>query len=535
MTRRVAVGSLAATMLRRAFYGESPAAGWNEYRLPIKDGEVVLDFISPSSFRFIRRWGPVGNGRALRPEGNVLVSFTEGADWAEFSTRYLRIRLEKATQRLYVWDRSGELLFADGMAAVRTEQGVLWERLRREGESFRGLGPTSKLGRAGEHHRVIHTEIPFLVSNLGYGEYFRGKGVYRYELGDSRLVLAPPGRESEYIFYYGPTTKEILEEHVAVEPASVRAEWATFRCRESYPVGSLPLPEPAPDWGGLSSLVEWVQEAGYSAVLFPAVNIGVWRRAAREVRDRARALALFLPVIYGVTGQDESEAKARSARERWVPFLVSYGYEARERGLPLVRPLGMQYPKDSEAGKHQDEFMLGDDLLVAPVLDGGRKRKVYLPAGQWTEWHSNLRYAGRRVVEIEAPAHGILLFAKNGSLVPVAQEKEPVGMVAHYFPRLAGEFFLYEEGDGALSQLHAAPAGEWMRLEIEPARERTWEWVIHHVERPQRVWSGARDYRLANSRRELGPGMWWYDRALKNLHVQVRAVAGSHHVVYASF
>ncbi len=522
-----------ATVLQAAWCQQADSVLRNAYQLKTADGTVIIEFISSSSFRFARQWE---RGEAeRRPLSEEKISFTveERQDSVEFSTRYLRIELEKAQPRLRVRDQSGRLLLADVNPAARTPRGILWERQQFEGERFRGLGATACLEGFDHPEREVNTEVPFLISSLGYGEYFRARGAYRYQFGNVRRVLAPAAPESEYFFYYGPTPKEILEEHAAVERPLRRVDWAMFRLQHGRPPWSYPLPEPSPDWAGLRSLVRCVQEASYSALLLPAVDLAVWEGAPEEVAGRAKALAVVLPVIYsGKTKGSATEGLVRQ-RERWVAHLVSYGYEAQERGFPLVRPLGMQYPKDDQADRHRDEFMLGDELLVVPITDPGKVRRVYLPAGQWTDWDTNRRYPGRRVIEVEVPAEGILLFAKNGSLVPVV---EAAGLVAaHYFPRLAGEFFFYEEGDGALTQLHAAPAGEWIRLEVEPARERTWEWVVHHVERPRKVWSGSKNYGEVGSRAQLAPGRWWFDRSRKNLHVQVRAPAGVSHVVYVSF
>lgn len=506
----------------------------NTYSLRTEDGAVRLEFISSSSFCFSRRWGEGEGDRRQLSEERVPFLVREAGNSVEFSTKYLRVELEKTTLRLRVRDAGGKLLLADVNAASRDERGILWERRQFEEELFRGLGPGADLDDPGRPEKRVETTVPFLMSSLGYGEYFRPKGMYRYEFGTVRRVWAPAGPQSEYFFYYGPSPKEILEEHIAVERPLAPIGWEMFRLHEQRPPGSTPLPKAPHDWDGLASVVRWIREASYSALLLPAWDVGAWLRAQGEVADRARALAVFIPVIYGAAGTGAVRARLERERVRWLPFLASYGYEARDRGFPLVRPLDMQYPKDADAGRHVDQFMLGDELLIAPVTGPGRVRKVYLPAGQWTEWHTNRRHAGRRVLELEAPADGVLVLVKNGSLLPVIDETGALVM-AHYFPRLAGEFFFYEEGDGALTQLHAAPAGDRLRLEIEPARARIWEWVVHHVERPLRVWSGNESYAEATQRKDLGPGMWWYDAAQENLHVRVQPRAGAAHVVYVGF
>lgn len=515
--------------------GQRDPVGGNSYSFKTEDGLLFVEFLSSSSFRIKKWWGTSSTEWKGVSEEKVPVTVKESRDSTEFLTRYLRVELEKRGGRLRVADTSGRLLLEDVRAAVRTPQGIFWERRLFEGETFRGLGPEGGMAMWDVPRRTVETSVPFLMSSLGYGEYFRAEGVYRYEFGRSRRVLSPGASECEYFFYYGPTPKEILEEHVAVERPPVHIVWSLFDLQSRLPERWFRLPESPPDWDGLAALIRWVQQCSYSAVLLPALNVQGWLRAPAEIRERALALSVFFPVIYGGPDEGTAQVRLRRARRRWVPFLVSYGYEARERGFPLIRPLDMQYANDPEARHQPDEFMVGDELLVAPLLGRERARRVYLPVGHWTEWHSNRRHAGRRLVELEAPEDGILLLVKNGSLVPVLEDNEGRVVSAHYFPRLAGEFFMYEDLDGALTQLHAAPAGEWLRLEVEPARARTWEWVVHHVERPTRVWSGAHEYGEANQREDLGPGRWWHDASKKNLHVQVRTAAGGVYVLYASF
>ncbi|MGB9604799.1 MAG: hypothetical protein ACPL88_02820 [Bryobacteraceae bacterium] len=83
--------------------------------------------------------------------------------------------------------------------------------------------------------------------------------------------------------------------------------------------------------------------------------------------------------------------------------------------------------------------------------------------------------------------------------------------------------------------MHAAPAGDRLRLEIEPERERVWEWVVHHVKAPAEVRATDGAYAPVTVGEELGPGHWWYDEAKGNLHVCVRAAAGLDHVIFVSF
>ena len=69
--------------------------------------------------------------------------------------------------------------------------------------------------------------------------------------------------------------------------------------------------------------------------------------------------------------------------------------------------------------------------------------------------------------------------AHNGTVVPIAVSEGV--MELHYFPRLGGEFFISEPGIVPISQAHAGPAGDYLRLEVESRVVREYEWVVHHV------------------------------------------------------
>ena len=83
-------------------------------------------------------------------------------------------------------------------------------------------------------------------------------------------------------------------------------------------------------------------------------------------------------------------------------------------GLPVMRALAVDFQDDERALATDDEFLWGDSLLVAPVLrKGARRRRVYLPAGEWTDHWTGRRYEGPRGVLVEAPLERIPLFRRE--------------------------------------------------------------------------------------------------------------------------
>ncbi|WP_165984770.1 glycoside hydrolase family 31 protein [Streptomyces sp. YIM 98790] len=108
-------------------------------------------------------------------------------------------------------------------------------------------------------------------------------------------------------------------------------------------------------------------------------------------------------------------------RERLRPYLHRQMAEAARSGLPPMRPLFVDHPGDPHAWTVEDQFLLGPDLLVAPVAEpGARSREVYLPAG--TRWHdpaTGATHDGGRTVTADAPLDRIPVLTREGADVPL--------------------------------------------------------------------------------------------------------------------
>ena len=80
----------------------------------------------------------------------------------------------------------------------------------------------------------------------------------------------------------------------------------------------------------------------------------------------------------------------------------------------MVRHLMLQYPEDAEARAVDDQYLLGADLLVAPVVEeGATGRSVYLPAGTWYHLWSGEPYQGGQRITVEAPIGSPPVFARD--------------------------------------------------------------------------------------------------------------------------
>jgi alpha-glucosidase len=222
----------------------------------------------------------------------------------------------------------------------------------------------------------------------------------------------------------------------------------------------------------------------------------------------------------------EVEAIARRALElryQLLPYLYNLFYAAAQTGAPILRPLVWHYPQDPVTFNLSDQFLVGGDLLAAPVVQPGQTaRAVYLPEGVWYRWGSDARREGPAHIMAEAPLAELPLFVRGGAIVPMWPVAQHTGALQrdqlrlHLWPG-AGECAYYEDdgatraylrGDYRLTRFTwragaAAATLRWGRPEGR-YREARDAWVfVFHVLRGMRA---ALDGRPVRARRE-GDGL----------------------------
>ncbi|MEN9714734.1 MAG: hypothetical protein RJA35_201 [Actinomycetota bacterium] len=130
----------------------------------------------------------------------------------------------------------------------------------------------------------------------------------------------------------------------------------------------------------------------------------------------------------------EIARKAVQLRYRLMPYLYQAFVDASETGAPIQRPLIFDYQNDVEVRDLDDQYLLGGQLLVAPVLEAGAEsRAVYLPKGGWYCWYKNsLVVSDGARIKANAPLERIPMFVKAGSVIPMW----PAGVqsTADYYP-----------------------------------------------------------------------------------------------------
>ena len=146
-------------------------------------------------------------------------------------------------------------------------------------------------------------------------------------------------------------------------------------------------------------------------------------------------------------GAEKLARTALELRYRLLPYIYSAFVSASETGAPVQRPFVFDFQHDRQARETDDAYLLGEALLVAPVMAPGcTARHVYLPPGTWVEFYTGERHAGAQFITASAPADRIPLFQRGGYVIPM-YERAPLSTMGH-FPELLELHVIVPDEDG---------------------------------------------------------------------------------------
>ncbi|MFE7132740.1 glycoside hydrolase family 31 protein [Streptomyces sp. NPDC057638] len=229
----------------------------------------------------------------------------------------------------------------------------------------------------------------------------------------------------------------------------------------------------ATGWPGLRASLALVLGLGLCGVPYSGPDVGGFNGdPSPELYLRWFQLGAYLPLFRTHCAIDAGRREpwefgprvlehARAAlveRERLRPYFVTLAHLARLTGAPYVRPVWWGSPKDRALRDCEDAFLLGDALLVAPVLERGAvRRSVRLPRGRWYEVATGRMYDGPGLVLVDAPLSRVPVFARGGSVIPVrgSDGRTELEVWAPAEGRRGGGLVVADTGDG------------WERVEME--------------------------------------------------------------------
>jgi alpha-glucosidase len=278
-------------------------------------------------------------------------------------------------------------------------------------------------------------------------------------------------------------------------------------------------------WEHLWLSMPMVLNLGLSGLSFTGPDIGGYSLfATGELFTRWLQMGIFLPFARAHTfiqspdqepwswGEPYLSVNRRTIelRYRLLPYLYTAFWQCAQRGTPIVRPLFWTHPQDAKTHALDDQFMCGDALLVAPVVEeGSTRRTVYLPAGAWYDFWSDERLRGPAHVEVEAPLERIPLFVRAGAVVPMAPLMQYVGqrplspLTLHAYPAPGrgvrsvlyeddGHTWAFRQGAYRVTHFTLSTSGDPIReLALQRQAEGAYqgacerfEVVVHGVDRP---------------------------------------------------
>ncbi|CDM22775.1 Alpha-glucosidase [Castellaniella defragrans 65Phen] len=135
---------------------------------------------------------------------------------------------------------------------------------------------------------------------------------------------------------------------------------------------------------------------------------------------------------------EDAVRDAINLRYRLMPYLWQCVEQACRDDVPIIRPTFFNFPGDDRCFEDSDDFMLGDWLLIAPVVEEGLvRRRVYLPVlpqgGRWFALDTGEAFESGRCHEVEAPLERLPIFARQGARIPVSSPR-PGKLAAHDDP-----------------------------------------------------------------------------------------------------
>lgn len=202
-------------------------------------------------------------------------------------------------------------------------------------------------------------------------------------------------------------------------------------------------------------------------------------------------------------------------RYQWLPQLYTLFAEAHEKGLPIMRPLVLEYPEDENTYNLNDQFMIGENVIVAPIMQPSQTvRAVYLPEGNWVNYFTNEVLVGGKHHLVEAPLDIMPIFVKEGTIIAHGKVKQNTKemdekLILHYYYRPDseykfsvyeddGETFAYEEGNYLRKTIHIQAKNDEIRLQVNDEGNYTPSWkeyelVIHNGHENLRVFVNGKE------------------------------------------
>ncbi len=198
------------------------------------------------------------------------------------------------------------------------------------------------------------------------------------------------------------------------------------------------------DWGAADGLATVIPQALSAGLMGHAIwgtdiagymTMGLTRPVTKELFIRWTQAAALLPLMRTHHGMARPrnwqwwrDAQTRAIYGRYCrlhallfPYFYTFAEEAHATGLPLIRPLCLEFPGEAEPALNT-QFLLGESLLAAPVVrPKSRQQLLRLPPGDWIDWWSGHRFRGPARIKVPAPLDRLPLYIRDNTLLPLLE------------------------------------------------------------------------------------------------------------------
>ncbi len=265
---------------------------------------------------------------------------------------------------------------------------------------------------------------------------------HRIEMLDSANAN-PYAMHNEYPLWWAKTNQEFWEQH---QPDGDYTYWMRGGWTGIQKYSPLMWTgDPQFDWSaddGIKTIIPSILSAGISG--HPLVSCHIAGYAYNTLPSNSEELWIrwlqactMFPVMWTHEGDelyfgihlvfDQSPQtlamykKFAKLHVQFFPYIYTLVKEGKEKGIPVARSLYFHYPNDANTISIKDQFLLGDRVMVAPVLESGAvSRSVYFPAGIWYDfWTGTIAATGPTTQNVSAPLNHLPIFIKEGTILPL--------------------------------------------------------------------------------------------------------------------
>jgi alpha-glucosidase (family GH31 glycosyl hydrolase) len=343
------------------------------------------------------------------------------------------------------WNHAAMKVAAAGARFFKTDEGSAFGALANE---------SAKTGPVGPDAQRLHNVFPVAYAKAAYEQfaaYNQLRGLNQTREGYAGIQRFPfifAGDWPSQWQYFGPVIKAGL--NIGISGVGY---WA--HCMGGFEQPADP-----------ELYVRWVQFGMLSPV---ALLFGMDHPAYKE------------PWRYGKEAEDIFKTYDE-LRYSLLPYLYSASYHQYKTGTPIMRALVLAYQDDVNVYNIDDQYLLGDNMMVCPVTEkGAATRVVYLPEGEWIDYWTGKHYKGKTYLNAICPLDKIPLFIKAGSIIPKQQVLQYVGqhvidnLILEVYPGADSKADLYTDdgrslrylqGDYAITHIDLRTANGSCRIHI---------------------------------------------------------------------